>query len=174
MNSTQSSGKAASTFQNVIGFTIGMPSKRLKYEQILVAGDDTVAVTRKRSGEHLVVVRVAAHGAIQRAGINQVYATLQQCHHGLRIADRGTELAAKRRIEFCKQRGRGDQGMVANTVLEQFAACTAGDEGGDQDVRVKQHPHETWPNTSSSVTTPRASALAIKRERSRRKLRTNR
>lgn len=38
--------------------------------------------------------------------------------------------------------------MSYDAVFEQFMASAAGDEGGDQDIRIKHYSHEMRSNTS--------------------------
>ena len=50
--------------------------------------------------------------------------------------------------------GCDEMTVLADAVFEQVAARAARDEGGDEDVRVEEEPHETRENTSSSVKMP--------------------
>jgi hypothetical protein len=67
--------------------------------------------------------------------------------HGIRIFKFLDQLLSK----FVENELRGYELISHDAVFEQLVACAAGDEGGDQDIRIKDYSHEMRSNTSCSV-----------------------
>lgn len=129
----------------------------LERQQIGIAAHDRFGAAFPGSGQHPVIVRVAADGLCELRRLAPVGMLPVERQDG-QVVRSQTELPAKCRKKLVPQRLRQNHRVLWHMDLEDLPAQPFGHDAGHDDVRVEDDPHEISANTSSSVKIPLALA----------------
>jgi hypothetical protein len=101
-----------------------------------------------------VIVRIPGYLRLQGDRLDLLEAGAKQPHRLICLSGGDLDPVDQVPSDFLEDGGRRHHFVFTNAVLEQLGADSWCDEGGDQDVRVENEPHETRSKTSSSVEIP--------------------
>jgi len=110
-------------------------------EKIAISRHEGVAITRRRSGKDLVVIRIA-HDARQGLRLHQGGKELIFRSCGLRDGRCHSKPVAKDFLELAHEMSaRDDREVTAKGAPQQFPGQPSEENGRDEDVRVEQDAH---------------------------------
>lgn len=127
-------------------------------QQRSIASDEDVGVAGERLTEHNCVRRIDIHAS----GLGVVDDL--RCLAGDEIDNLGRpndgklDLCTQRLLKFAKHVSPKNQVVVQQHQFEDLRTQSSCGERAHQDIRIEKDPHERMRNTSSSVTSPCASA----------------
>ncbi len=126
-------------------------AKLLELEKVLIARDKTSTVSCHCSSENHIIVGIAADCTVEWLRRNEDHPCLQKPFHFICLATAVSKLVDQNPVQFTKQGGGSDKLMSVYTPFKNFVAGPMCDQRRYEDIRIKDHPHETRSKTSLSV-----------------------
>jgi hypothetical protein len=125
--------------------------KTFQTKKIVIASHDYVRIGSERGSQNSVIIAVATNAFRESGGSDNCRVSAQRSKNFARFSRGQASFAEQRSLQFSKNVSRDNYLSVLKAFFIQDRANARGYEGREKDVGVKNDPHETALNTSSSV-----------------------